>query len=331
MDSFHCEVLLWNGMVLLVIALVTSLTNGVLLITVFRDPLRCFRNGGSALIACLAVTDFLTGTVTASNAGIFSILNSQGIPSLRIRGVLQEKLVSQFTVRSGILVVTAFTFERFLAVAMPHFYRNYVIIKNVNICALVCCTVGFLASIIELALDKVIFEYISYYGFFISPLILITICYLATYIALRKRLRSSKSTSVMPAASQQQRMREVQQLKRERLLFHTAFFVILGFVFSYSPWFSVVAITTYCPSCTKTRWYFALYRSTIPFLYVNSALNPLLYAWRIPRYRKSVAKMFGNPRIADESTLNTNQLKMPRNSAAILEPQDVVFSSAEPV
>jgi hypothetical protein len=293
MDSLDSQVLLWNGVVLLVIALVTTLTNGALLITVHRDPLRCFRNAGAAFIVCLAVTDFMSGAVTASNVGVFSILNSQGIPSLKIRGVLQEKIVSQFTVRSGILVVAAFSFERFTAVAFPIFHRNNITYKTVKNCALVCCPFVLMTSLMEVVVDRTVFDNISYYGFFIIPLLLISMSYLATYIAFRRKLRGViNNTNVMPIASQEERYREVRQLKREKLLSQTAFYVIIGFMFSFSPWFSMVAITTYCKPCTKSSWYFAMYRSSIPFLYVNSALNPLLYAWRIPKYRQSVVKMF---------------------------------------
>jgi uncharacterized membrane protein YfcA len=184
------------------------------------------------------VADFLTGAVSAMDVGISSLLNSQGIACLIIRGILQEKLVSQFTVRSGILIVVA------LAVAFPYFYRNHVTPKIALVFCILCIAVSLLASPLELVLDKETISNMSYYAFFITPLTLVVIAYLSIYIAIKHKLR--KAINMQSNIQQRQRL----QVKRECELGLTAFYIVLGFLFSYSFWFTTVLIGTICPRCT---------------------------------------------------------------------------------
>lgn len=284
----------------------------MLLYTLYRNPLRCFRNTAATFVACLSVADFLTGAITAMDVGVFSLLNANGIPSLKVMGVLQDKLVSQFTVRSGILVVVVFSIERFLAVATPYFYRNQATPKKALVTGIFCFIIGLLASLSELVLDKKTFGTMSYYGFFVAPLSIILLAYLSIYIAIKHKLRKTMSMQ-LNNAQQRQRL----QIKRECQLGLTAFYIVLGFLFSYCFWFTVVLIGNICPSCKIKSWYSACYRISIPFLYVNSALNPLLYAWRMPKYRRSfllVLQSFHLVRIrplsSPKETKNTNTSKV---------------------
>lgn len=304
MNSFNSNVLLGNGIVLLVIAITSSLTNGTLLVTIYRNPLRCFRTKGGVLVTMLAVTDLMTGTITALNVGVFSILNSQGIPSITIRGILQEKLISQFTVRSGIIGITAFSFDRLLGVMAPFFYRNHVTPKLIKRVMFVLFPLVFLSSLTELFADPVLFNEVTLYGLFLTPFITITFNYATTYILLKKKmLRMNRH--IQP--DNIQRNDELLRLTREKKLFVTALLVLFGFVVSFCPWVVVLGVTSYCPACTKESWYFALYRSSIPFLYLNSAFNPLIYAWRIKKYRKSILKaMFRQHETTEEQEQETH-------------------------
>ncbi|KAK3736093.1 hypothetical protein QZH41_003539 [Actinostola sp. cb2023] len=290
MDDLKETVLLWTGVSLLFIAVLTLITNGVLLFTMYHNPLRCFRDTTATYVACLAVTDFLTGSVTAMDVGVSSLLNYMGIHSFKIKGVLHEKLLSQFTVRSGILVVVAFSFERFLAVAFPFFYRSFLSPKKALTCCIICCIVGLIASLLELILDKETFANMSYYGFFVAPLCLIVILYLLVFIAVKTKLLRAPKRKIFVQKGHM--ISEKVRLQREVRIGMTAFYIVLGFIFSYSFWFTVVLIGANCHSCVTKSWYYACYRSSIPFLYVNSSLNPLLYAWRISKYRRSILLVF---------------------------------------
>lgn len=291
MDDLQRSVLLATGISLLAIAVLSLLTNGVLLYTLYRNPLRCFRNTTATFIACLAVSDFLTGSVTALDVGVSCLLNYQGIQSFKINGILHEKLLSQFTVRSGILVVVVFSFERFVAVAFPFFYRNFLPPRKVLLCCLICGVVGLVASLLELVLHDQTFDNMSYYGFFLTPLCVIVVLYLLVFFAIKTKLMRT-TRRITAWHSHGQMLSEKIRLQREIKVGTTAFLVVLGFIFSYAFWFTVVLIKTHCKSCVTQSWYYACYRASIPFLYVNSSINPLLYAWRIPKYRRSVIAAF---------------------------------------
>jgi len=84
-----------------------------------------------------------------------------------------------------------------------------------------------------------------------------------------------------------------QSAHMQKQLMKIASLLIIVFALSLVPFWSFTAIRRYCKGCIEQKWFIAGYRLSIPILYSNSALNPLLYAWRMRPYRRSFQALFG--------------------------------------
>lgn len=292
-QEFNSRIFIINGVILLLFALLISIFNGLLLFTVYKDPLKTFRNATAVLVVALGITDLLTGCVTAVDVGICHILEGLGIRKV----MLQAKIVSQATVRASVFIMTLFAVERFVAVAFPYVYRFSVTIKKTVLGCILCWVLGIVTSCLELVVARDLYDVIFLYITFVVPLITVCLTYCATYWLMKrktKRLHRSASKQNSERGSKRGRKEKIpkQSAKLQTQLMKTATLIIFVFVLSLLPFWSFTIIGRYCKRCTKERWYIACYRFSIPILYSNSAFNPLLYAWRMRTYRRSFQALF---------------------------------------
>ena len=292
--EFNSRIFIINGAILLLFAFLISIFNGLLLYTVYKDPLKTFRNATAVLVVALGITDLLTGCVTAVDVGICHILEGLGTRKI----MLQAKIVSQATVRASVFILTMFAVERFIAVAFPYVYRFSVTIKKTVVGCILCWVLGIVTSCLELVVARDLYDVIFLYITFVVPLITVCLTYSATYWLMKGKTRRLHRT----ASKQNSEERGLTRGRKEKMpklsaklqtqLMKTATLIIFVFVLSLLPFWSFTVIGRYCKTCTKERWYIACYRFSIPILYSNSAFNPLLYAWRMRTYRRSFQALF---------------------------------------
>ena len=293
-QEFTSRIFIINGSILLLFAFLISIANGLLLFIVYKDPLKTFRNATAVLVVALGITDLLTGCVTAVNVGISHILEGLAIQKV----MLQAKIISQVTVRASVFTMTMFAVERFIAVAFPYVYRFSVTIKKTVLGCVLCWVVAIVSSCLELVVHRDLYDVIFLYITFVVPLITVCVTYTSTYWLMKsktKRLHRHESVGKEPPETGSMRRKEnvlKQSAKLQTQLMKTARLIIFVFALSLLPFWSFTIIGRYCKSCTKERWYIACYRFSIPILYSNSALNPLLYAWRMRPYRRSFQALF---------------------------------------
>ena len=127
-QGFKSRISIIDGAILLLFAVLISISNGVFLFMIYKDPLKTFRNATAVLVISLGFADLLTGCVTAVDVGISHILEGLAIQKV----LLQAKIISQITVRAGVFIITMFAVERFIAVVFPYFYRFSVTVRKVT-------------------------------------------------------------------------------------------------------------------------------------------------------------------------------------------------------
>lgn len=306
-EDFKSQVFIINGAILLLFAVLISISNGLLLFMIYKDPLKKFRNATAVLVVSLGIADFLTGCVTALDVGITHILEGMAMQKDII--MLQAKIVSQITVRASLCIMIMFAVERFIAVAFPYVYRKSVTIpKTIVFCAL-CWMIAIVTSCLELLVERDLYDVVFLYLIFVLPLLTIISTYSAAYCALlhrHGRLYKKKKISRRSAEMQKQ-------------LMTTSCLIILVFFASLVPFWVFTTIRRYCKECVQQKWFIAGYRFSIPILYINSALNPLLYAWRMRPYRQSFQALFqksrrvGDRRVKTNTSRRTSQDELPQN------------------
>ena len=300
-QDFKSRIFIITGAILLLFAVLITISNGLLLFVIYKDPLKTFRNATAVLVVSLAVADFLTGCVTAVDVGISHILEGLDIQKV----LLQAKIISQITVRGSVYILTMFAVERFVAVAFPYTYRASITVRKIGIGCAFCWVLAIVTSCLELAVDRDLYDVIFFYITFVLPLATMSFTYCATCYLMKiqaermYRQREGSGNKRQERGSTRKEKMSKQSAEMQKQLMKTASLIIIVFSLSLVPFWSFTAVRRYCKDCSEQKWFIAGYRFSLPILYSNSALNPLLYAWRMRPYRRSFQTLFGKKQNRD--------------------------------
>jgi hypothetical protein len=243
----------------------------------------------------LAVTDLITGLVTGTT---YAEAVLEGLDDGRVNiGFRTVEGFSGFiTYTSGVLFVVALALERVFATVFVVFHRNYFRFKTSLI---VSCLIWFysvcFAVLQFMGINEDAYNLADIYLHHAMPMITIILAYSVLYCWLRKRHRATipaqlQNTGVpeLPRTTQQ-----TLQVRQERQLVTVVMLTGLILFLSLAPYFVVMMIDVSCSSCNHN----VLYSSKIiciPVLFLNSVINPYLYAWRLPQHKRSFMAILPN-------------------------------------
>ena len=78
-------------------------------------------------------------------------------------------------------------------------------------------------------------------------------------------------------------------LERERKMSITIIIILTMFYISYMPQYVTLHLLHFCLTCQQSITFHKIDVVFSRFLFINSAINPFIYAWKIPRYRRAFA------------------------------------------
>ena len=292
--DFEKSLCLGTGISFLFLLFLTSVPNGFILTVLYRNPLRCFRKAFSVFWVFICAVDLFIGIVVCSGETLMRFLcafDDQRIPQegdiLRILGYIG--------LNSSILLVTAMSIDRFVAVIFPHFYRRKIEPRTLKMCNAAIVMFSSIFALLQLSGISVdVYRLIDQHLHATFPLSTTSLAYLGIFYFLKKQ--SWVSLQNQPTLSNNtalhNRRREAMAIK-ERKLAITSFFILLFLVISLVPYFVAILIEVNCHSCGKQNWFFALRESCVVFLFLNSIANPFLMTFRINDLKKSVRIVLG--------------------------------------
>nr|XP_035935485.1 adenosine receptor A1 isoform X4 [Halichoerus grypus] len=140
--------------------------------------------------------------------------------------------------------------------------------------------------VIECEFEKVIsMEYMVYFNFFVwvlPPLLIMVLIYLEVFYLIRKQL--NKKVSASSGDPQKYYGKELKIAKSLAL-------ILFLFALSWLPLHILNCITLFCPSCQKPS---ILIYIAIFLTHGNSAMNPIVYAFRIQKFRVTFLKIWND-------------------------------------
>ena len=193
-------------------------------------------------------------------------------------------------INSSILLVTAMSIDRFVAVVFPHFYRCKVqpkalVLSNIGI--VVFSSIFAFLQLTDISMD--VYRLIDQHLHATFPLSTSTLAYLGIFFVLKKQSRVDlQRQTAMPHNPTLHDMRRVKMAQMERKFATTSFFILLFLILSLLPYFVAVVTEINCRSCGNQNWFIALRELCVLFLFLNSAVNPFLTTFRINELKKSV-------------------------------------------
>ena len=266
-------------------------TNVLLPVTVFRDPNRdqpLWASPVTLLVVNLAMCDLLAGAIP----GYFSLYYDIAI----ITGQPKEEL---FDIRTGMTVpavvtnivssctITAMSLDRLFAVSSPHQYTLSVTKAKIKVFIAVVWIYSLLFSSLGWMGVSVTVFVVLYCHIHVSvPLVILPVVYWKTYRALRLH-----NNQVRNLADEREKIGVVHR-RRERKMVSAFLLVLISFFVTFLPQYIAQNIYLLSPSVAeRSSFRFFLYASN-KFVFLNCTLNPFIYAWSIPKYKRGFLAVF---------------------------------------
>lgn len=296
--TFNEEVVIVSCTLYVIIAFLAVFGNGLVVGAFIRHSrLRTITN---YFVVSLAVADIIVGIISIP-IWISMLLYSSGGRTIQTLYNVLDLLAGT----CSILHLVAISLERFFAVVYPIRHRNtsakvyYVALAAVWVIPAVAC--GSSVKLKETNRDaNMLFLFIT---FFVIPLLVILFTYARIWHVANSRIQPNQDSS--------------RSLKRDMRIAVTIALVIGFFVIAWLPFFTVQLLLVFCQKC-KPRIYSTNLLLFVKFMhYSNSAVNPIVYAVKIPEFRRAFKQLVKlclcccNSRTATSAT----DMRVPSNSS----------------
>ena len=269
------------------LAFVTTLGNFLLLVIIYRDPYRCLRTPTTFLIANLGVADFLVGAFIGFGRTVemyFLYLGQQEPPYLNTF----QYFIGGLALFAAVCSFMAMSWDRFVAVTDHLNYRSRVTVKKVKFCiAGIWLNALFLAVLPAAGVRKVNFLFAYCYSHVVLPAIVLTITYVVIFRRLSEKLRNIEQQVSSGNSSIDKR----RNLYRERKLLLAILLVLIVFYTCFTPYFVKVHLWFFCDECEKSASFLTYHFISNDILSLSSLLDPVIYAWRLQRFRKTLLRV----------------------------------------
>lgn len=292
----------FTAIVSLLLALVTIPGNLVVCVAVLKDPLKNLKTPFTFFVVNLAVADLVVGVVTEP----LSVLTHfrEGF-SLEIRHYIVPIHMSYFiSCTASVLNLAALTADRFVAISYPLQYLVRFTTTRATVIAGLIWLVSFSLSFIYFEVG-----YLRYTFVFANTAVALTlVIFLFTYVRTLRAMRAQVSQwdAIRQSSQSEDSGARIRVASVEKNITQ-AFMVMLGFFLCcYVPSCIIIDMMNFCSSCNCTTIH--VFRD-LQFIFVlsSSALNPFVYAWRLPNFRRAFKRILRSRETHEAGTSSSRQ------------------------
>ena len=269
----HENIVIINCILNAPLLFISILGNGLVLTAIIKTP--SIRSASMHILASLVVSDLLVGDITQPLYIVKELTRD------RCLDVLWDTVAYSFCGVS-LLIITAISVDRFLALHLHIRYAAIVTKFRIKLTLVIIWLANFLLS--------VVFLWSTFaYHFMIAVvtgicLIISTFSYIRIFVVVRKhqlQIHAQHDAVQGPTAGTG---RDIQMLRLKKSFVNTfVFYVIL--VMCYLPMYILLTLHGISHQPWPEEWNFA---TTLVFM--NSAINPFLYCWRLSDLRTAVVQ-----------------------------------------
>lgn len=300
--------LLVSGTFLAVICPLTVLSNVLLLIAIYKDPLKTFRTPSAYFLVGLAFVDLITGLIPEpmTITCYYRFYNNHPDKNQTETILYAAGTIAAITTNTSFFIVLAFTFAQYAAVAFPFKFKRLITVRKT-----IACVVGLLlyAILFEtsqlVGVPREVIAKIDLHLHSTFSLLLTIIIYLLLQRAFGKQMKTRRLTlttmnsitnEVCPERRDSCSARESRRTQQKLIEKN---FVRLNL--------AMIIILLICSQPSAIMWYVYLYSgqktnaslslkiagvATNMTVFLKSLLDPFVFAWRLPKYRRALKKVF---------------------------------------
>ena len=288
-DSAYWLALAVTGFILAALIIVGNL---FLLLTIYKDPQKSLRSPSSLLIANLSVSDLLLGIVTVFLVAVRDVyrFEQSHMPFVVvIKAVIYTALTTTLFVSSYSIIAMSMTC--YIAISKPMEYKSIITKRRIKIFIAVLWVISLVTCVLPVtSISEKTYTLIYLHTHASLPAILLTVIYVNVFRALARRSRELKRNGIDAILNSKH------VLERERRMTFTIIIILALFYVTYMPQYVTLHLLHFCESCQQSITFHKVDVVLSRFLFISSAINPFIYAWRVPKYRLALIdclKMFG--------------------------------------
>uniref|UniRef100_A0A672ICJ7 Adenosine receptor A1 n=1 Tax=Salarias fasciatus TaxID=181472 RepID=A0A672ICJ7_SALFA len=284
-----------------VVIALSSVVGNVMVVWAVRIN-RSLRDTTFCFVVSLALADIAVGALVIPLAITISI----GLQTHFYSCLLVACTVLVLT-QSSILALLAIAIDRYLRVKIPMSYKRVVTPRRAGTAVLLCWLVSIVVGLtpmlgwnnlqrlrdngsvitddllvtceFETVISMDYMVYFNFFGWVLPPLLLMVAIYVEIFYMIHKQLNKKVKAD-----------RFVQDCgQSEARLAKSLALVLFLFAVSWLPLHILNCITLFCPACDKPI--FLIYIAII-LTHGNSAVNPIVYAFRIKKFRTAFRKIW---------------------------------------
>ena len=293
----------------IVMAPIIVLGNLLVLLAVWKDPLKKLRSSPSNFIlVSMALADLSVGLVVCPITAYWGwVIFDKGTSPFDLSVIFA---INVFSVNVSFGHMFLLTVDRLFAVVKPLQYRVIITNKRAVIGSCVCW-IYFLAFGCSFLMLR---DYFAIMGAVYNvQLLSILVSMLIMYTVITIRLRRYSKTRMNKPIHSPNSLLVI--LQREKRLFKAITIVICAFLICYMPWFIVQLLIYLCKPCHPHLALLMIFFGFSGSLtYANSGLNPMLYSWRLPRYRETFKYFWKKRALTIKAQTNKNSSEEVKNT-----------------
>ena len=256
--------------------------NSILLYTIYKDPRKSLRSAPGFLIANLSVTDLLLGVFNVSIVGVRDVYRSQQLtmPFLGIfKAVIHTVLTTTLLVSSYTIIAMSATC--YVAINQPMEYKTVITTKRIKIYIAVLWVMSFATCVLPvIGLSQKTYTMIYLHTHATFPAILLTVIYVKVFRAVGRRTREFQQSGYNKMVAK--------SLERERNMTVAVITILALFYITYMPQYITLHLLYFCNPCQRSVTFHEIDVVLSRLLFLNSAINPFVYSWRVPKYRQAL-------------------------------------------
>ena len=262
-------------------AIITA--NFGLLLTTYMDPQKTLRTPPCLLIANLGVADLSLGLTVVFPVALRDIYRYLLLPDKFPRALAPVTYIilgiTLFVSSGSIIALSA---SCYVAINSPVQYQT----KITNIRVLIFVAALWIVSIVMCLVGVSLLSEASFILAFLHthvsfPAILLTAVHVSVFRALARKTRELQISDTDSAVNSRH------ALERERTMVVAIVIVLAMFYITYVPQFITLHLYYLCSLCREPVAFYKIDAVSSRFLFLNSAINPFIYAWRVPKYRRA--------------------------------------------
>ena len=256
--------------------------NSMLLYTIYKDPRKSLRSAPGFLIANLSVADLLLGLFNLSIVALRDLYRSQQL-NMPFLGILKAVMATTFitTLFVSSYTIIAMSATCYVAINQPMEYKTIITTKRVMIYIAVLWVTSLGTCVLPVtSLSEETYTMIYLHTHATIPAILLTVIYVKVFRAVARRTRELQRSSYNKMASK--------SLERERNMAVVVILILALYYITYMPQYITLHLLYFCNPCQQSVTFHEIDVALSRFLYLSSAINPFVYAWRVPKYRQAL-------------------------------------------